>query len=274
MSSGPIPQALPQLPSSRINGVHNIAGPSVQPILGVGQGPGNASPEYTAATATALSATDPSQFAFAGVRGGSPSGSPSQHGHGSPLASGSPNSHSVDPFNASFTFGPAHTGIPPHQPGVVTGAPLVESIPPHSGLHQPRPQPQPMQQSQQEYLHPSGYSPQHTTVANKRRRADTTAETGSQGHDPDSDYEPFQGQSSGSIEGYTMDPNHEPYGDAYEYESQYHDGPGFEGNAVYQQQMGQPGLLPGLLPGMGSAIAQGAQRGQMGQPAQEQKPKT
>lgn len=73
-------------------------------------------------------------------------------------------------------------------------------------------------QQQHDYLHPAGYSPQHTPGAMKRRRADTAVETNSQGHDPDPDYEQYQGQSSDSIKGYTMDPNCEPYGDAYEYE--------------------------------------------------------
>lgn len=68
-----------------------------------------------------------------------------------------------------------------------------------------------------------------------------------------------------------MDPNYEPYGDAYEYEGQYQDGPGYEGG--YHQQMGQPGMMPGVLPGMGNIPMQDAQGGQIGQSAQEQKPK-
>lgn len=252
-----------------MNGGRNITGPPAPPILGVGQGPGNASPKYTATTATGLSATDPGQFVFAGTRGGSPSGSPSHPGRGSPSASAtSPNSRAADPFNAQFTFAAAQAGLPPHQSGVVTGAPLVESIPPHSALPQSRPQQQAMQQ--QEYLHPSGYTPHLSAGSNKRRRADTAIESGGQSHDPDSDYEHLAGQSSGSMEGYS---GYEQYGDAYEYEGQYHDGNVYEGGSSYPQQMGQPGLMPAMMAGMTGLPVQGVPGNQMGQPAQEQKQK-
>ncbi|KAI5117668.1 hypothetical protein M0805_009701 [Coniferiporia weirii] len=127
-------------------------------VIGVGQGPGNASPKYTGRTATALAANacPPDAFVFGQQQQQSQDlGSPNS-GNGSPDALVS----SQETFGSTFRFVAAN----PLGQGIHTGVP--EGVPPLESLtSQQRHQ---QHQQQQDYLDPHGYTPQ-----NKRQRADT-----------------------------------------------------------------------------------------------------